>query len=421
MNRLLARLVLILFSLLLALGLSEAALRLLPLPDLRVLSLGQAPPASAWKDPAWGDPPDRAFQRQRTIGHEHRPDVDLSVPLIEHEGGAFHFQTNNLGLRRSAPTPTDKPAGITRVLVLGDSQTDGYVDNPESFSSLLETSLRAEGRAAEVLNGGVAGYSPAQEYLWYDVHGAELQPDLVVVGFYPGNDVLDLLDPAKPNVDPASGRAIRPREEEVGGGDGPLDSLRLGLLARYAIQVGPLAGLWRQLGLPGRLEGAGGYSTDTLTQVFRLCHGCYLQSLQQAVRARRDPAAMRDTLTRASAILARLDRDVRDHSGRLAVVILPTRAQVEPDLARPAQQQVAGLLGLGPADLAYEDEVTRTVGEQLAAAGVPTLPLRDPLREAAGPEPLYYSRDWHLNARGHRAAAAALGQGLAALGLLPAR
>ena len=418
MRRLLARLALACFSLLLALGLAELALRILPLPDLRVLSLGQAPPAAAWKDPAWGDPPDRAFQRHRVVGHEHRPDVEVDVPLAEHTGGSFRFRTNNRGLRRDAETPEEKPPGAFRVLVLGDSQTDGYVDNGESFSTLLEAELAASGRRTEVLNAGVAGYSPAQEYLWYDVHGAELEPDLVLVVFYPGNDALDLLDPNKPNDDPETGRAIRPRDEqEAEEAGGPLDGLRLGLLARYTVQVGPLAGPWRQLGLPGRLTEAGGFSTDTLVQVFRTCHGCYLQSLQQTVRAKRDPRAMQQAVERAGAILARLDRDVREGGGRLAVAILPTRAQVEPAPVASTHRAVGALLGLAESDLGYEDEVARTVQERLTSAGVPTLPLRGPLSAAAGAEPLYYTRDWHLNARGHRAAATALAGGLAELGL----
>lgn len=430
MRPLFARLALGLLGLLFALVLAEAALRLLPLPDLRVLAASfEAPPASTWKDPAWGDPPDRAFRRHRVIGSEHAPDVEVRVPLAEHPGGGFTFRTNNLGLRRDVDTDDDKPVELFRVLVLGDSQTDGYVDNEASFSSLLERSLgerlARQGRRLEVLNAGVAGYSPAQAFLWYDVHGAELRPDLVIVVFYPGNDVLDLLDPNKPNVDPETGRAIRPREQDESDDQvGPLAQLRLGLLARYAVQVGPLAGPWRQLGLPGALSGAGGFSTETLAQVFRICHGCYLQSLQQAVRAKRDPAAMQAALTRAGGILGRLNQEIRANDGRLVVAILPTRAQVEPALARAGRQAVAELVGLAEADLAYEDRVADSIEQALRAAELPGLPLRAALTEAAGTaggEPLYYTRDWHLNRRGHAAAAEALERGLGQLRLLPER
>jgi hypothetical protein len=272
-----------------------------------------------------------------------------------------------------------------------------------------------------VLNAGVAGYSPAQEYLWYDAHGAELKPDLVLLAFYPGNDALDLLDPGKPNVDPATGRAIRPRAEEPNETGGPLEGLRLGLLARYAVQAGPLAGLWRQFGLPGYLDAAGGYPTETLAQVFRTCHGCFLQSLQQAGRARRDPAAMAAAVARAADILVRLDQDVRANGGRLAVTILATRAQVEPNLGKPQQRATAALLGLGEAELGFDDEVAATVAGRLRPAGVPMLSLREALGAAAGAEPLYYSRDWHLNVAGHRAVAAALAEWLPSVAGLEVR
>jgi lysophospholipase L1-like esterase len=362
------------------------------------------------------------FQRHRVLGNEHAPNVDVAVPLVEHQNGSFRFRTNNLGLRRDGRTATEKPGEVFRVLVLGDSQTDGYVDNAESFATLLEGELRewAGGRRVEVLNGGVAGYSTAQEYLWFDVNGRELEPDLVVLVFYLGNDALDLLDPFKPNVDPATGRAVRPREETPEA-SGPLDDLRLGILARYAVQVGPLAETWRRFNLPGRLTEAGGYPTETLVSVFQTCHGCYLQSLQQAARARREPGALREAAAQAGAILARLDQDVMANGGRLAVAVLPTRAQVEPDLARPLHRKVSGLLGLADGDLVAEDEVAGVVQERLTAAGVATLRLREPLTAASGAEGLYYSRDWHLNARGHQVVAAALARGLGELGLLPAR
>lgn len=423
MKRLLAHLLLTVFGLLLALVLAEGLLRVLPLPDLTVLAAFEAPPAAAWKDPAWGDPPDRAFRRHRVIGHEHAPQVDVQVRLAEHDGGSFRFRTNNLGLRRDSETAPEKPDGVLRILVLGDSQTDGYVNNDESFSTLLEAQLASAGWRAEVLNAGVAGYSPAQEYLWYDVHGAALQPDLVLVVFYAGNDALDLLDPSKPNVDPLTGRAIRPKndDEEDSPSAGLLGQLRLGLLARYAIQAGPLAGPWRQLGLPGAPAQAGGYPAETLVQVFKTCHGCYLQSLQQAARARRDPQAMEAAVARAGAILVRLDQDVRANHGRLVVAFLPTRWEVEPELAGPTVRSVAGLLGLDASDLDYAARVREAVAQRLAEASVPTIDLLPALTSAVTAEGLYYSRDWHLNPRGHRAAALGLARGLAQLDLLPHR
>jgi lysophospholipase L1-like esterase len=385
------RLALACFGIIVAMALAANAMQGQSLPVPQVLA-EELPPGGAWKDPAWGDPPDRAFRRHRIVGHEHAPNIDVSVPLAEHVGGRFRFRTNNLGLRRDWKTSIGKDSDMFRVLVLGDSQVDGYVDNAENLSSLLEASLSGQftavGRRLEVLNGAVAGYSPSQEFLWYGVNGAELEPDVVLLVFYPGNDALDVLDPTKPDVDLATGRVLRPREES------PIREL-------------------------GELAEATGYSSETLIEVLRTCHGCYLQSLQQAARARRDPQVMRDAVARAAATLSLLDRQVRGNGGSFVTAVLPTRAQVEPGLAHPLQQAVAALLGLDEADLAYDDEVANAILGQLGAAGVATLDLRGALSAAAWRDPLYYSRDWHLNPLGHEVAAAELAWGLAQLGLLP--
>src|SRR5919205_2386365 len=143
MKHQLTRLSLVVFGMLLAAGCAELALRVLPLPDLQVLAVGRPPPVSAWKAPAWGDPQGRALQRHEIIGYEHRPAVDFAIPLAEHAGSSFRFRTNNLGLRRDRPTSVARSAGTLRVLILGDSHTDGYVDNDETFSTMLEASLKA--------------------------------------------------------------------------------------------------------------------------------------------------------------------------------------------------------------------------------------------------------------------------------------
>jgi hypothetical protein len=59
--------------------------------------------------------------------------------------------------------------------------------------ALLETSLNEPHRdkQIEVLNGGVFGYSPFLEYLYLKEIMPLVEPDLVVVGFFLGNDVGD--------------------------------------------------------------------------------------------------------------------------------------------------------------------------------------------------------------------------------------
>src|SRR6185369_4047146 len=146
-------------------------------------------------------------------------------------------------------------------------------------------------------NAGVVGYSPVQEAGWYEAHAADLAPDLVVLVLYAGNDVMELSDPSKPAIDPATSRITAPAEAAPPGAAGPgrfgphdrLDALRIVLWARAAVRYGPLAPLWQRLRLPGRVTRVGEYRTDTLAEVLRTCHGCFYQSLQQASFAARHP------------------------------------------------------------------------------------------------------------------------------------
>ena len=101
--------------------------------------------------------------------------------------------TNSLGFRdRRLPGP--KPPGTMRVVVLGDSFTQGYgVDEEDAYPRRLERLLdeRQPARRHEVINLGVPGACP----LDYDAHleevGLAYEPDVVVVGFM-ANDVSDI-------------------------------------------------------------------------------------------------------------------------------------------------------------------------------------------------------------------------------------
>jgi lysophospholipase L1-like esterase len=89
---------------------------------------------------------------------------------------------NGLGLRgREVEEP--KPAGVRRVLVLGDSFAFGVgVDEAHVFSSALDRRLNAALPGVhEVVNLGVAGYSTDQELLLLQRLGPRLSPDLLVL------------------------------------------------------------------------------------------------------------------------------------------------------------------------------------------------------------------------------------------------
>jgi len=85
------------------------------------------------------------------------------------------------GPRKTGP----KPAGMFRVITLGDSFTWGIeVKDEECFPHYLEKILQGQ-RAAEVFNMGVGSYGIDQMLLKYLQHGRQLRPDVVVLGIYP--------------------------------------------------------------------------------------------------------------------------------------------------------------------------------------------------------------------------------------------
>ena len=114
---------------------------------------------------------------------------------------ALDFDTqiniNSLGLRDKERS-LEKDNNTYRILVLGDSFTYGFgVNNNETYSAILENLLNTQSslgtnKKFEVWNAGFAsGYTEDTFYLYLREKGFEFKPDMVLVGMYVENDVLD--------------------------------------------------------------------------------------------------------------------------------------------------------------------------------------------------------------------------------------
>lgn len=107
--------------------------------------------------------------------------------------GPVRYHINRAGLRGPEIT-VEKPPGVRRVLLLGDSVTFGFgTSYEETFASQLQTRLGAIGDADapyrwQVLNMGVGGYNTYTERVFYETRGRLFQPDLVLLIVCP-NDV----------------------------------------------------------------------------------------------------------------------------------------------------------------------------------------------------------------------------------------
>lgn len=108
--------------------------------------------------------------------YELRPNARISDTI----------QINAAGFR-DAEFSEEKPDGVYRIVVLGDSIIFGWLQKQEEiFTELLEQQLNAKavpGQRFEVYNMGVGGYNAAQELELLRSKVLAYNPDLVLVGY----------------------------------------------------------------------------------------------------------------------------------------------------------------------------------------------------------------------------------------------
>jgi hypothetical protein len=195
MRRLLAPAALMLGSTLFALGIGEAVVRAL-YKDQTVLF------------PRYHT--DYRYGRYTLRGI--RPNAEFQHVSVD---GRWRFVTNSRGFRDTREFAYQKPAATLRVLALGDSHTQGYeVRQEATFSAVLERYLAKRGVRAEVLNGGVSGFSTAEALAFLENEGYRYQPDVVVLGFY-ANDYEDNLKAGLFRLD--SGKLVERKFEHLPG------------------------------------------------------------------------------------------------------------------------------------------------------------------------------------------------------------
>lgn len=127
-----------------------------------------------------------------------RPGTDIVQRfenLEQAEALEVPVRINMLGMR-GAEVPEAKPPGEMRVLCVGDSYTFGWGSlEASTYPAQLEALLQERFPATpiRVLNSGTGGQGPWQERILLNERGFPLQPDLVVLQIFPGNDLSDSL------------------------------------------------------------------------------------------------------------------------------------------------------------------------------------------------------------------------------------
>jgi lysophospholipase L1-like esterase len=155
-----------------------AVATLLALVAAEVMARLAVPAPLAWRNP-------------QTL---YRPDPLLHYRMRPNQTGYTAdkpFGTNRLGLR-GADIAIEKPPGVRRILLLGDSIAFGFgVADEDTFAALLERDLNGRAGAGvryDVINAGQPAFNTHQEVTYFATEGQQLSPDAVIIALY-WNDI----------------------------------------------------------------------------------------------------------------------------------------------------------------------------------------------------------------------------------------
>lgn len=361
----------------------------------------------------------KLFRPDPVVGWTHKPSA--SARLHGCIGKTFEWRAvthiNSTGLRDREHAYERRP-GVARVLLLGDSFTEGLqVAMERTFAARIEASFAAHGVAVEVVNAGFSGFGTDNELLFFRTEGRRYRPDLVVLMFTTSNDVIE------------NARALHGRMyAEVAEGAPPKAYFRLradGSLvlddraprrhwqedqARRATWAGRVWDrLVSELHLVRMLDARGTRSAPphAVARTARTARATALGIYRTRPTAQWDRAW---TLTRA--LVRELDREVRAEGAAFAVAVIPANVAV----SMPAWKWQLALSPELPARrFDREWPTTRIVSllEQERIAHVSLLPAMRAHLETTGRSG-YFFWDGHFDEEGHGVVAAELTRFIAA-------
>jgi lysophospholipase L1-like esterase len=261
--------------------------------------------------------------------------------------------------------------------VLGDSFTVGTnVSQEEAYPEVLETLLNAHGNTpVEVVNAGVGGWSPLQYAEYYEHYGQDFTPDLVLVGFFVGNDTYDT--PSSP--DQLDTAVLGRRVTQEAANSRAID-LKIFLYEHFNI-----ARMIMNIGRPTQEEfsrkDCGDFTEQYLNiQRYRLFHNHGPRSASQEAKVQNSI----DQIVRIQQLAAR-------HGASVVVALIPDENQINTSLQRAltSEKELAKL------DFEMPQAM---INDKLTQAGIPVIDLLPTIRR--DPRCLFMN-DTHLTTEGH--------------------
>jgi hypothetical protein len=327
------------------------------------------------------------FMTDPAVGHRLKPNARTTYTTTEF---STDLAINAQGVRDDEPIGP-KPDGERRILISGDSFVlSVQVPVAQTFVERLEARLNAAstsgagGTRWRVINGGVQGYGPVNEWLFFDRVTAAFQPDLVVQMVYVGNDAIEASDlrswMASGPPPPAAGSAA------IGAARRLIRSSLVWQMARVR---------WDQL------------RSRFVTRIPEPPLATYLET---------PPAYVAEGMDIAREAFGRIARRAAGLGAPTVLVLVPARFQVNDVdygwMDAAVKQAGARLI---------RQSGTERFAKALAPLGLPTLDLLPTFLSQPHRQDLFFQRNVHLTARGHEVTEAALFEFLQANGFLAPR
>lgn len=369
--------------------------------------------------------------------------VQSATRIPEHPRGYVEVRRNRQSLREDSDVPWQPPPGTRRIVCVGDSHTDGVCWNEESYPNRLETLLnatddansahspglsnssnssnqpraadavrsdRASGEPAsrrlDVVNAGFGPSSPYQQLWAYERVHRRLRPDLLIVSFYAGNDLADLMRTDLPvrlerrdgRLEHAASAAAAPTMESARNRSW-LERLKQPLRDYSSTYHALTRVAWLRRAVV-RNVGMGDPYFDRIEYAALAHAGPVWQGLNQAYYFHHHPADWQEAVARERWVLERFQALAAADGIPLRLVLIPTLRMTHPETDADALRDSVRILELDATAEAADARAYDAVQSLARELSIETLDLRAVFQrqrtERPG-APLFFRFDHHLN------------------------
>jgi len=355
----------------------------------------------------------------RILGYKFSGSTYTADPLLgwslrpgasawEADEGVAWSKINSHGFR-DRERALNKPAGVYRIAVLGDSGTEArQVDMDKTYTSLTEKELNrrhcfGEGEV-EVLNFGVPGYGTGQELLLLRDRVWKFSPDMIVLQVFTGNDIFNnhralnvstpdlapyfLLKDGKLTLDDSfrQAPAFNPNRIKLKGIAADITNSSVLLQMLYKL---------RRMGAQREEMARMDVKASAASNAPPPDYQRYLAFLPPSI------PSMVEAWQVTDALIAEFGKEVRSHHAPLLIMLTPTKHQTYTDPKEEAEYRAKYKID----SLEYADD---RIEQQAGASGIPVLrmtrPLKEELKRTGAPLAGFANtapNEGHLNERGH--------------------